>query len=302
MRTKRVAAAMAIAVALVALVVRGGLIDAPPGQRAVAAGAAQGNDSAIPSVTMTLYDDRTEAPATVPAGFVAVRFENATSGPQHVFLVRLNEGATAEDLLDALVTEGEGAFDRLAAASLGGPAAFPPNATREFIYDLLPGAYAVVSFPEDEEEGEGDGGGDAGAPPVRPAFTAVPPPVADQPPPTTSTVEMGDFFFDTPEFRAGTNTLAVTNVGGQEHHMLIFKLADGLSFADVEAMFAAGEDPFAAGLVEEAPSVSILTPGETTWTTLDFTPGSYVMLCFIEDPETGLEHVDLGMAQEFTIQ
>ncbi|MGH2586640.1 MAG: hypothetical protein ACRDJE_17130 [Dehalococcoidia bacterium] len=94
----------------------------------------------------------------------------------------------------------------------------------------------------------------------------------------------------------------MTNVGEQDDHMLIFKLADGLTFADVEAMLTAGEDPFAAGVVEQTPSVSVLTPGETTWTTLNFTPGSYAMLCFIEDSETGAEHVELGMVQEFTVQ
>jgi uncharacterized cupredoxin-like copper-binding protein len=274
-----------------------------PSRRTVAA-ASHAEDGAIPQVTVTLYDDRTEAPASVPTGIVAVRYVHAGSAPLSVTLVQLTEGATVEQLRAAFATEGDAAFDRFAAAGLGGPGFFPPGATQEVVHDLAPGGYVIASFPIDEEES-----GEAEAPDAaalaalfRPGFTAVPPPAATEPPPSAGTIELGDFFFHAPEIPAGTNTFAVTNVGEQLHHLIVFKLADGLSFADIEAMFAAGEDPFVAGLLASAPGVSELTPGATAWATLSFTSGIYAMLCFIEDEATGQEHADLGMVQPFTVR
>ncbi|MGH2584355.1 MAG: hypothetical protein ACRDJE_05520 [Dehalococcoidia bacterium] len=300
-RSKVVALAALVVAGVLAIMAYGSLTEAPA-QRAVAA-AARAQNSAIPQVTVTLSDDHTETPATVPTGMVAVRYTNAGSAPLSVTLVQLTEGATVEDLRAAFATEGEAAFDRFAAAGLGGPGVFPPGAMQEFVHDLAPGAYVIASFPIDEEES-----GDGGAPDAatlaalfRPGFTAVPPPTATEPPSSAGTIELGDFFFRAPAIPAGTNTFAVTNAGEQLHHLIVFKLAEGLSFADIEAMFAAGEDPFAAGLLESAPGVSELTPGATAWPTLSFTPGNYAMLCFIEDPATGLEHADLGMVQPFTV-
>jgi hypothetical protein len=40
-----------------------------------------------------------------------------------------------------------------------------------------------------------------------------------------------------------------------------------------------------------------LAPGVT----LEFTSGSYVMVCFVEDPATGLPHMALGMVLHFTV-
>ncbi|MGH2585938.1 MAG: hypothetical protein ACRDJE_13585 [Dehalococcoidia bacterium] len=294
-------AAFVVAFGAAALVVRGGMTEGPS-QRAVAAAAAQ--PDAIPQVTVTIYDDRTEAPATAPTGMVAVRYVHAGSAPLSVTLVQLTVGASVADLRAAFATEGDAAFDRFAAAGLGGPGFFPPGATQEFVHDLAPGAYVIASFPIDEGES-----GEAGAPDAatlaalfRPGFTAVPPPAATEPPPAAGTIEMREFSFSVPEIPAGTNTFAVTNAGEQLHHLIVFKLAEDLTFADIEAMFAAGEDPFGAGLLESAPGVSELTPGATVWATLSFTPGSYAMLCFIEDPATGLEHADLGMVQPLTVR
>lgn len=60
-------------------------------------------------------------------------------------------------------------------------------------------------------------------------------------------------------------------------------------------------DPFEAGLVTRANSVGVLTPGETAYPTLTFTP-TYAMICFIEDPATGLPHVALGMVREVIVR
>ena len=51
-----------------------------------------------------------------------------------------------------------------------------------------------------------------------------------------------------------------------------------------------------------ATGLTEVSPGQVVWPTLTFTPGSYAMVCFVEDPATGQEHVELGMLLEFTVR
>ena len=44
-----------------------------------------------------------------------------------------------------------------------------------------------------------------------------------------------------------------------------------------------------------------LSPGLTAWTEVDLSPATYVALCFVYDPETGLPHVAMGMVAVFTV-
>ena len=44
-----------------------------------------------------------------------------------------------------------------------------------------------------------------------------------------------------------------------------------------------------------------LSPGETAWTEVDLAPGTYVALCFVFDPATGMPHAAMGMVAVFTV-
>jgi hypothetical protein len=48
--------------------------------------------------------------------------------------------------------------------------------------------------------------------------------------------------------------------------------------------------------------VSGFLPGMTTYTTVDLTPGNYVLVCFFPDVKDGKAHVVHGMIKEFTIK
>jgi hypothetical protein len=41
--------------------------------------------------------------------------------------------------------------------------------------------------------------------------------------------------------------------------------------------------------------------GARAYFTADFTPGNYVMLCFIPDAKDGKSHMEHGMVQPFTV-
>lgn len=44
-----------------------------------------------------------------------------------------------------------------------------------------------------------------------------------------------------------------------------------------------------------------LSPGMTAWTEVDLQAGTYVALCFVFDPETGMPHAMMGMIDVFTV-
>lgn len=45
-----------------------------------------------------------------------------------------------------------------------------------------------------------------------------------------------------------------------------------------------------------------VVPGGSGTFRIDFTPGNYAFLCFVEDPNAGAPHFALGMVEEFSIQ
>ena len=254
--------------------------------RAVAtAGAGGGKD--LPRVTVVVREGAVDVPAAVPTGLVALTFQNATGEPLFGPLARLNPGATLAALEAAIAAEDFAAVTRLVTA-VGGPLGTPPGQSQEVVVNLPPGTYVYFTFAE--------------AGPSIATFQAVPPLVASEPPPAAAVIVMGDFFFRAPAIPAGTQTFEVTNTGQQLHHLIVARLAPGLTLAEVFAAEEAGTDPLEAGLVTLVNGLSELSPGQTAWPTLSFTPGTYAMVCFVEDPATGQEHVELGMALEFTVR
>jgi len=54
--------------------------------------------------------------------------------------------------------------------------------------------------------------------------------------------------------------------------------------------------------VHEFTSVDPQGPGLTQWVTLNLTPGTYAMLCFLPDVNTDLPHALEGMVNSFTVR
>ena len=274
------------ALALLALTSLGALLladRAVPVPSAVAAG----GDKAIPRVTITVRESAIDVPATVPTGLVAVTFQNAGRLPLFAPLAGLNAGVTVAEVRTAILADDFAAFTRLVTA-VGSALGTPPGQSQEVVLNLQPGIYVYFTFAE-----EG---------PTIATFQAMPPPAATEPPQAAGEIVMGDFFFRAPTIPAGTQTFQVTNTGQQFHHMIVARLALGVTLAEVFAMEEAGTDPLEAGLVMLVNGLSELSPGQAAWPTLSFTPGNYAMVCFVEDPATGQEHVELGMFLEFTVR
>jgi hypothetical protein len=112
-----------------------------------------------------------------------------------------------------------------------------------------------------------------------------------------ATIHMVDFAFAMPAgLHPGAQTWYVTNVGEQLHHMAIFRLAEGATFADFM------DSPESVSM--PAGYIGMITGGQGSYHFMDFEAGNYVAVCFLPDhlgDASGMPHFLLGMAQEFAV-
>jgi hypothetical protein len=99
------------------------------------------------------------------------------------------------------------------------------------------------------------------------------------------------------EFSTDTTGFVLTNAGEQPHEAFISMIPED---ADLEELLASEETP--EGVVDVGGTFS--EPGVESGFAFEepLEPGRYVMLCFVEDEETGQPHAALGMVAEFTVE
>ena len=120
----------------------------------------------------------------------------------------------------------------------------------------------------------------------------VTPPVID--------IMASDYAFDAPDtLPAGLVTVRLMNHGQEPHHAQLLRLNDGVSFEDFAAALQAEGDG-ALRLVTLTGGPGALSTLKTTEVTLDLTPGSYALACFISSPD-GVPHLAKGMLKPLTV-
>jgi hypothetical protein len=109
-----------------------------------------------------------------------------------------------------------------------------------------------------------------------------------------------DYAFDAPDtLPAGLVTVRLMNHGQEPHHAQLLRLNDGLSFEDfVAALQAEGDGALRLATLTGGPAA--LSTLKTTEVTLDLTPGSYALACFIPSPD-GVPHLAKGMLKPLTV-
>ena len=248
----------------------------------------------LPVIDIMASDYAFDAPDTVPAGLVTIRLMNHGQEPHHAQLLRMNDGVSFGEFGAALKSEGESAL-RLTTLT-GGPGTLDPSRSTEVTLNLTPGQYALACFVSGE-----DGVPHLAKGMLKPLTVAA----ADAQPETAApqvagTLNMRDFSFDIPDtLPAGSNTFTVVNAGPQPHEMNILKLAPGASLSDLQAWQPdqATPPPF-----EAVGGMNGMSQGETHYMTVDLQPGTYVAICNIPDPGSGVPHSRLGMVRQFTVQ
>jgi hypothetical protein len=244
----------------------------------------------LPSATITAQEYSFDAPDTITGSRVAIDFKNQGQEDHHAQFVRLNDGVTAEQLLAAL-PQGEEALPTMTTIA-SGPGATSPGEESEIILDLTEGSYLMLCFITSE-----DGVPHLAKGMLRPfqvsGGTADP-----QPLDLDGEVVLSDFSIVMPPIESGERTFRVTNNGPLPHEVVLMKLTEGATFADVEA--------FVQGRAAPPPSVLLggttgIAPGGRAWVRFDAKPGTYVAICFIPDPPSGRSHYELGMVSTFTV-
>ncbi|MBO0884472.1 MAG: hypothetical protein J2P17_29895 [Mycobacterium sp.] len=230
-------------------------------------------------------------PDTLTAGLTTIRLVNLGQEPHHAQLLRLNDGVTFDQFTATLQQEGEGALRLVSGA--GGPGTVDPNGKSEVTLDLKPGMYALACFVS----------GPDGVPHLMKGMLK---PIqvtdgveASTPPEVQGTFTMRDFTFDLPAtLPAGVATYAVVNSGPQMHELNVLKLAPGKSAQDVVdwETTPTGPPPF-----EAVGGMNAFSTGGSGYMTVDLESGSYVAICNVPDPASGIAHAHLGMIRQFTV-
>ena len=244
-------------------------------------------------VTIRAKDYAFDAPAEFTGGKVTFHFFNDGPDIHHVQLIRLADGKTVADLLGALKKPGP-LPDW--ATEAGGPNAVDPGHENTATIDVAPGNYALICFVDTPDHVPHVMKG------MAQAIHVVAPPAGATPtpaPPADLTVTLSNFKFEVSDsVTAGSKSIDVVVSPGQPHELVIFRLLPGKTMDDFMKWGATYQGPIPANIVG---GTTAAVTGIRQRITVDFTPGNYVMICFVPDAADGKPHMMKGMVRTFTV-
>lgn len=249
--------------------------------------------SAIPEVVFTAQDLAFDGPESIPAGWVRLVLNNAGSEYYHLQLVQLHDDKSVDDLAAAL---GESLVPPAWVTLRGGPNAVDPGASTAAVMHLEPGNYAIVDTVPDRQGVPHVANGMIRGLTVTDAEQRTEQPAADV------TIDLVDFsFVVTPTITAGEHTFRVNNQGKQAHEVWLAKLGEGKHVNDLLMALAPGA-PAEDWVYNGLGGLTWIDPGDHGYFDADLAPGSYALICFVPDPETGQMHFMQGMVYEFVVE
>ncbi|MGH7539699.1 MAG: hypothetical protein ACRELC_01750, partial [Gemmatimonadota bacterium] len=243
-------------------------------------------------VVVRASDFQFDGRLAIPGGPTTFRLVNDGPDYHHLWLVRLEDGHTLDELLAHL---GTGHAPPPWARDVGGPNT--PGAPGEetiATLDLTPGSYAMLCVIPSPDGVPHIAKGMARALTVEPAVgTAAALPAAD----LVMTLDDYSFIVDRP-ITPGTHTIRVHNVASQPHEVLIVRLEPGRTVEEFAGWVEAREGP--------APGRPIggttgMAQGEWNLITRTFEEGDYGLLRFIPDATDGAPHIVHGMMSQIRV-
>ena len=268
--------------------------DATPGT----APASGGPDmSGYPQLDVTITDsDLQVSMTTVPAGWVLLNVTNSSSDDGGAGVLGPAEGQTMDELMAAAATppadpEGFPAF-LYDATIVGGPGSMAAGQSSQALVHIPAGDWVV--FPEGNQQPV----------PITAAESADSNTTAPNP---DLTIQLVDFAFGGfTDVKAGPQIWEVTNLGGQPHMLTMAKVPDGTTIAQVLNTISAMDmgtpspDALSDDQIQSVPDgVLLLSTGQTMYLPVTLDAGTYMALCFVTDPITGMPHVMEGMIAVF---
>lgn len=263
-------------------------------------GTAKLQPAGFEEINLTIEEDGvTGMPESVEAGRYLVKVtgpEMGEMGPAGFMIVQLPDGLTAEQSLEDSLGATEAPPEWYLDVTFGGGATIHEGTEAWVILDLTPGAWHVTTlqgltlpvpfevtgeFPADVED-------------------------------TGATVELDMFEMDfkvlSGEFVAGENLVTVHNSGEQIHFVEVLQVPDGTTEEQVEALFNSfmTGTPEADMLDESQVTNRLYTPEQSPGVSMTFPisleAGTYLLTCWVPDPETGLPHAMMGMHELITVE
>ena len=109
---------------------------------------------------------------------------------------------------------------------------------------------------------------------------------------TAKEVAPDDYQFEATGLKAGTNQITFSNGGGQLHHAVIARLADGATIDQAQEFFATEDFKGPPPVDFDASEITaVLDTGGKEVETVELQSGSYALLCFLTDRAGGPPHV-----------
>jgi len=253
--------------------------------------------SAYPQLDVTITDSELQVSiTTVPAGWVLLNVTNSSSDEGGAGVLGPGAGQTMDDLRAAAATppadpEGFPPF-LYEAAILGGPGSLGPGQSGQALVNIPAGDWAV--FPEGNQ------------PPVFITSAESGDSNTTAPNPDLK-IQLVDFAFGGfSNVKAGPQIWEIANLGNQPHMLTMAKVPDGTTIAQVlntvtsMDMGTPSPDALTEDQLQNVPDgVLLLSTGQTMYLPLTLDESTYVVLCFVTDPNTGMPHVMEGMAAVF---
>jgi len=244
-------------------------------------------------VTVRASEFAFSAPKSVPAGTITFHMVNDGKQLHHVSIVKLLHGKTPADYMAALKNPGP---PPAWSVEVGGPNAAVPGGTSDATLTLEPGSYALVCYVPSPGEL---------APHLMKGMiaplTVTPSSVASMEPTPDVTMHLSDYKFTMSKpLTAGRHWVRVTNDAVQPHEVLFVKMAPGMTAAKVAQWVEDGQKgpPPAMPIGGASP----MAKGRSTTLSLDLTPGTYGLICFLPDAKDGKPHSVHGMTTQFEVK
>lgn len=119
--------------------------------------------------------------------------------------------------------------------------------------------------------------------------------------PQQATFTATDFAFAGPDtLRPGLTNVTLTNNGSAVHHVILARLAEGKTMADVREFMEANPTGEPDWITWQG-GVGAIAAGGTSSAMSDLPAGHYIAFCFIAEPPDNVPHVMKGMTAEFVV-
>lgn len=256
------------------------------------AGIVSGQDT-ISTATITLSEEGLVTPETIPAGWVEITFENTAEAPLFGIMARLDDDATMDDFMGALMGIMGGDAGIVPPAAFTGAPVAMPGTIQSATYHLVAGTYILLNVAGEE-------------PQIATFVVEGEAADTDFEPEADLTVALVDFAFGLPvELPAGEQIWLIENLGEQWHELVVIPVPDGTTLLDAMSLLMAAEEGAEGegGMPEFAAVWSPMSAGERAWVRVDLAPGTYLVSCFIPDVNSDEHaiHAALGMIQIVTV-